>query len=193
MAVKQSQYEALLAQYSERSAAITLLKQHRPYLSLIPSMRRPEKSLVTIPLPVARLKTEDSQSHLQLHTSKKITKTQILPCDLAILMCDPEWKVKLGVEIMVFIHRPDEDFSELLLRWRHTQVYLDQDYEWLMPNDESHMFSEMAEQVCPLFVIFPETPERISRGLQGANLPYIVAAHVLPESDLYVTAVSSDS
>ncbi len=191
MAVKQSQYEALLAKYSERSEAIALLKQHRPYLSLIPSMRRPESSLVTIPLPAARLKTEDVQSHA--HTSKKITKTQILPCDLAILMCDPEWKIKLDVEIMVFIHRPEEDFSELLLRWRHTQVNLDQDYQWLMPEEESHMFSETAEQIHPLFVIFPETPERISRGLQGANLPFVVASHGLPEPDLYEAALSSES
>ncbi|OKH11637.1 hypothetical protein [[Limnothrix rosea] IAM M-220] len=193
MAVKQSQYEALLAQYSERSAAIALLKQHRPYMSLIPSMRRPESSLVTIPLPVARLKTEDLQSLTQAHTSKKITKTQILPCDLAILMCDPEWKIKLDVEIMVFIHRPEEDFSELLLRWRHTQVCLDQDYQWLMPEEDSHMFSETAEQIHPLFVIFPETPERISRGLQGANLPFVVSYHALPESDLCEAALSSES
>ena len=193
MAVKQSQYEILLATYSERAAAIALLKQHRPYLSLIPSMRRPEESLVTIPLPVARLKSEHAGAQLAGHTAKKITQTQILPCDLAILMCDPEWQIKLGVEIMVFIHRPEEDFSELLLRWRHTQVFLDQDYEWLMPAEESHMFSETAEQVCPLFVIFPETPDRISRGLQGANLPYVVAAQTLPESDVHVTALSSES
>ncbi|MBO1068768.1 MAG: hypothetical protein HEQ13_05030 [Dolichospermum sp. DEX189] len=47
-----------------------------------------------------------------------------LPCDIAIIMCDPEWKIKTSVEILVFIHRPHEDFSDLLGRWRQSQVYL---------------------------------------------------------------------
>lgn len=190
MVVKQSYYEALLAAYSDRETAIALLKQHRPYMSLIPSMRRPEESVVTIPLPAVRLKSDDLQNP---SNTRKLTKTVILPCDIAILMCDPEWKIKLDVEIMVFIHRPQEDFSELLLRWRHTQVSLDQDYEWLMPEEESHMFSDMAEQIHPLFVIFPETPERILKGLRGANLPYIVSKPKLPEPDLYAAALSPES
>lgn len=189
MAVKQSHYEMFLAEYSSRSAAIALLKQHRPYLSLMPSMRRPEESIVTIPLPVIRLTKED---HHNVHSTKKISTTQMLPCDLAILMCDPEWQIKLDVEIMVFIHRPDEDFSELLLRWRHTQVCLDQDYEWLMPSAESHMFSDTAEQIHPLFVIFPETPERILKGLKGANLPYVVSAHVAHEEERQEITLSAD-
>lgn len=191
MVVKQSSYETLLAEYSDREAAIALLKQHRPYLSMIPSMRRPEESLVTIPLPVARLKKEDPNRQ---QGTKKISTTQILPCDIAILMCDPEWKIKLDVEIVIFIHRPEEDFSDLLLRWRHTQVFLDQDYEWLMPEQENHMLSEMAEQIHPLFVIFPETPERIVKGLKGANLPFIIAkTQNSLESDLYVATLSSES
>jgi hypothetical protein len=24
-----------------------------------------------------------------------------LPCDIAILMCDPEWKIKMGVELFL--------------------------------------------------------------------------------------------
>lgn len=187
--VKQSSYEALLAECSDREAAIALLKQHRPYMSMIPSMRRPEESLITIPLPVARIKREEAWAQ---QGTKKVVTTQILPCDVAILMCDPEWKIKLDVEIMVFIYRPGEDFSDFLLRWRHTQVYLDQEYEWLMPEQESHMLSDTAEQIYPLFVIFPETPDRIAKGLQGANLPFIVQMQSPSESDRYAAAVSSD-
>jgi hypothetical protein len=152
-------------------------------------MRRPEESLVTIPLPIIRLKKDD---HNNPHVSKKISTTQMLPCDLAILMCDPEWQIKLDVEIMIFIHRPDEDFSELLLRWRHTQVCLDQDYEWLMPSAESHMFSDTAEHIHPLFVIFPETPERILKGLKGAHLPYVIASNVSKEEERQEIALSAD-
>lgn len=189
MVVKQSSYEALLAEYSDREAAIALLTQYRPYLSMIPSMRRPEESLITIPLPVARLKREHPNGQ---QSGKKMVTTQILPCDVAILMCDPEWKIKLDVEIMVFIHRPEEDFSELLLRWRHTQVYLDQDYEWLMPEQDNHMLSDTAEQIYPLFVIFPETPDRIAKGLKGANLPFIVKSQSYSESDVYAAVLPSE-
>jgi hypothetical protein len=91
-------------------------------------------------------------------------------------MCDPEWKIKMGIEILVFIHRPQEDFSGLIDRWRQTQVYLDRDYEWLMPQSDRHMFSEAAEQILPLFVIFEKTPDRIKQGLAGAGLPFIVRA-----------------
>ena len=38
---KQSDYEASLAEYSNHTAAIALLKQYRPYLEMIPSLRRP--------------------------------------------------------------------------------------------------------------------------------------------------------
>jgi len=164
MVVKKSDYEALLAEYSNSGAAIALLKQYRLYLEMVPSLRRPEDSLITIPLPIIRLRHQDSESNKTVH----------LPCDLGIFMCDPEWKVKTGVEIFVFIYRPNEDFSDLLSRWRKTQVLLDQEYEWVMPQDYKHIYSQEAEEVYPLFVLFSETPERIKRGLIGAGLPFIV-------------------
>ena len=190
MAVKQAQYESVLAKYSGSSEAINLLKQYRPYLSLLPSMRRPEKSLVTIPLPVVRL-TKDNQHQIHSYITGKTATTQILPCEIAILMCDPEWKIKLDVEIMVFIYRPDESFSDLLLRWRHTQVALDNNYEWLMPDAESHMISEIAGHVYPLFIIFPDTPELITKGLQGANLPYVISVDINTDLDNHIPAVPS--
>jgi hypothetical protein len=174
MPVKQSDYEASLAEYSNHEAAIALLKKHRPYLEMIPSMRRPDESVITIPLPIVRLRKPPSSTG---HNSVNLTAVQeaiCLPCDVGILMCDPEWKIKMGVEIFIFIHRPHEDFSDLLTRWRQTQVLLDKDYEWLMPPRYKHIISEGANRIYPLFVVFPETPERIVRGLLGAGLPYVV-------------------
>jgi hypothetical protein len=57
MPVKQSDYEASLAEYSNHEAAIALLKKHRPYLEMIPSMRRPDESVITIPLPSCEFAT----------------------------------------------------------------------------------------------------------------------------------------
>ena len=159
-------YEASLAEYSNHLAAIALLKQYRPYLEMIPSLRRSDESLITIPLPIVRLR----------NTATTASQTICLPCDVAILMCDPEWKIKTGAEILIFIHRADEDFSDLLGRWRQTQVWLDNDYEWLMPLRHSHILSEGANTIYPLFVIFSETLERIQRGLLGAELPFIIQA-----------------
>lgn len=166
MSIKPVDYETLLAELSDRQGAIALLKRYRSYLEMVPSLRRPRESVVTIPLPVLQVR---------LTTGERTTRREAvqLPCDLAILMCDPEWKIKMGAEIFVFIHRPEEDFSELLMRWRKTQVYLKQEYEWIMPPKEQHMLSEGADRVYPLFVIFEETPVRIKRGLAGACLPYI--------------------
>ncbi|HEY9690988.1 MAG TPA: hypothetical protein V6D15_02160 [Oculatellaceae cyanobacterium] len=177
MPVKQSDYEELLADYSNQTAAIALLKQHRPYMEMIPSMRRPTQSVITIPLPVVltRHATSQAASSQQVSSSREAIA---LPCDVAILMCDPEWQIKVGVEIFIFIHRPHEDFSQLLSRWRQTQVLLHTDYEWLMPSAHQHIFSEASEQIDPLFVLFPETPERIKRGLIGANLPFVIQAAV---------------
>ncbi len=173
MTVKQSDYETLLAEYSTRSGAIALLKQYRPYLETLPSIRRQEESLITIPLPVVRIRRPELQPDNPL---KPVTTrfATILPCDLGILMCDPEWKIKMGTEILVFIHRPEEDFSDLINRWRKTQVYLDRDYEWLMPPNEQHMFSEAAEEIHPLFVVFEATSDRIKQGLAGAGFPFVV-------------------
>jgi hypothetical protein len=163
MPVKKSHYEATLAEYSNNSEAIALLKQHRPYLEMIPSLRRPDDSIITIPLPIVRFRS----------TSTTDAHTTCLPCDIAIIMCDPEWKIKTGVEIVLFIHRPHEDFSDLLGRWRKTQVLLDKDYEWLMPLRHRHILSDGANTVYPLFIVFNETSERIQRGLVGAALPFI--------------------
>jgi hypothetical protein len=54
MSIQPFYYEELLAQYSEPQGAIALLKQYRPYLEMIPSMRRPSESVISIPLPIVR-------------------------------------------------------------------------------------------------------------------------------------------
>jgi hypothetical protein len=189
--VKQSQYEALLSQYSNRDAAIALLRQHRPYLEMIPSMRRPYESVIAIPLPLVRLRRSkpDANSGPVAADSNPVV---CLPCDLAILMCDPEWKIKMGVEILVYIHRPQEDFSDVLMRWRQTQVWLARDYEWLMPPRHEHILSEGSDRVYPLFVVFEATPERIRRGLAGAGLPFVIQAAEGAGEEERVTALSFD-
>jgi hypothetical protein len=189
MFIKQSDYEILLSEYSSREGAIALLKQYRPYLEMIPSMRRPEQSLITIPLPVVRIRHAKITAEGSTN-SENSRETIHLPCDLAILTCDPEWKIKMGTEILIFIHRPDEDFSHLLGRWRKTQVYLDKDYEWLMPLKEQHMLSEGAAKTYPLFIVLETTPLRIKRGLAGAGLPFITQS---PESELESETKSQDS
>ncbi|MDJ0578940.1 hypothetical protein [Crocosphaera sp.] len=180
MSIKPSHYEQLLCEYSDRLGAISLLKQNRSYLEMLPSLRRPEESLMTIPLPVVKVRQPQPLSESRL-SSPNIQEAIELPCDLAILICDPEWKIKLGSEIIVFIHRPHEDFSHLLGRWRQTQIHLDKDYEWLMPMKEEHMLSEGGEKVYPLFVIFEHSLERIKKGLKGAYLPYIIQKSI-PEA-----------
>lgn len=186
MPVKQSDYEASLAEYSNQEAAIALLKKHRPYLEMIPSMRRPEKSVITLPLPIVRIR----QPHTSLgHNGLIAVQGAVgLPCDVAVLMCDPEWKIKMGAEIFVFIHRPHEDFSDLLSRWRQTQVLLDKNYEWLMPPRYQHILSEGNDHIYPLFVVFPETPQRIGRGLQGACLPFVLE---IPEVEVEEEALET--
>lgn len=173
MSVKQSHYEALLAEYSEFSAAIALLKKYRVYMEMIPSIRRANDSLITIPLPIARIREGVSYAGSN-GASISPGHAVCLPCDLAILMCDPEWKVKIGVEILIFIHRPGEDFSGLLGRWRQCQVWLDKSYEWVMPYRYKHIYSDEAEAIHPLFVLFDETDDRIQRGLMAAGLPFVV-------------------
>jgi hypothetical protein len=173
MTINRSQYEEVLATCSDHVGAIALLKQHRPYLEMIPSMRRPSESVITIPLPLIRTRNPANQSSTA-HTAVGSGSIVRLPCDTAILMCDPEWKIKTGVEIFVFIHQADEDFSDLLSRWRQTQIHLDKGYEWIMPNCHRHILSEGSDEIHSLFVLFPETPDRIKRGLRGADLPFIV-------------------
>ena len=165
MTIDSSHYEEVLAACSDHLGAIALLKQHRPYLEMIPSMRRSSESVIPIPLPLIRVRNASSTA----------TSTMLrLPCDIAILMCDPEWKIKTGVEIFVFIHQADEDFSDLLSRWRQTQIYLDRGYEWIMPDRHRHILSEGSDEIHSLFVLFSETPDRIQRGLRGAFLPFVI-------------------
>jgi hypothetical protein len=191
MTVKASHYEELLADYSNQQGAIALFKKYRPYLEMIPSMRRPKDSVISLPLPVVRTRSAVAPSH---GSEYEITPGSVirLPCDVAILMCDPEWKIKTGVEIFIFIHRPQEDFSDLLGRWRQTQIWLDKEYEWLMPHRYQHILSEGAEQTYPLFVLFPDTPERICRGLKGAYLPFVVESVHSPEDELDTDVANSD-
>ena len=163
-------YEETLARYSNHLNAIELLRLHRPYLETVPSLRRPEESLITIPLPLVHVTRETAPGN----TLKIPAELLPLPCDLAFLMCDPEWKVKTDVEIFIFIHRPGEDFSELLARWRRTQVLLGRGYSWQMPLAYQHIFNEGAEKNLPLFVLFDLTPQRIRRGMEGAQLPFVI-------------------
>ncbi|MEM9214748.1 MAG: hypothetical protein AAGD25_10415 [Cyanobacteria bacterium P01_F01_bin.150] len=173
MAIQKSQYEELLATYTDHQGMLLLLKRFRPYLEMLPSMRRPGESLITIPLPIVRVREAAPASSLNTSTLAPGDAVR-LPCDVAVLMCDPDWKIKTGVEIFVFIHRPNEDFSDLLGRWRQTQLWLNKGYDWNMPPRYRHIFSEGAEESYALFVILPETPERIRRGLNGAALPYVL-------------------
>jgi hypothetical protein len=176
MSIQPSDYEQLLSKYSDCNEAIILLKQYRPYLEMIPSIRRSEESLITIPLPVIKLrKVSVGQQFNEFLPINSIAKTILIPCDLAYLMCDPEWKIKMGGEIVVFIQRPAEDLSDLLARWRQTQVLLGNDYEWIMPQYYRHIISEGAEHLYPLFVLFNQTEERIKKGLAGAHLPCVIA------------------
>lgn len=171
--VKAAYYEELLAEYSNNRSAIALLKQYRPYLEMIPSMRRPDESIITLPLPLVRIRGVAPAEQVGGQPLPPSGLVQ-LSCEVALLMCDPEWKIKTGAELFIFIHRPQEDFSDLLRRWRQTQIWLDRDYEWLMPPRYQHIFSEGADRIYPLFVVFEETPERIKRGLRGASLPFVV-------------------
>ena len=189
MSIKPSHYEQLLCKYSDRLGAISLLKQHRTYLEMLPSLRRPEESLITLPLPVVKVRQPQPLSESRLG-SPNIQEAIQLPCDLAIIMCDPEWKIKLGSDIIVFIHRPHEYFSHLLGRWRQTQIHLDKDYEWLMPMKEAHMLSEGGEKVYPFFVVFEHSLERIKKGLKGACLPYIVQQSIPEESENILESIS---
>jgi hypothetical protein len=181
MSIQRSDYEQLLAKYSNHTDAVELLKQYRPYLEMIPSIRRSAESLITMPLPVVKLrKLLLEQQPNQFLPITATSKTILLPCDLAYLMCDPEWKIKVGGEILVFIHRPEEDLSDLLARWRQTQVLLDHDYEWVMPQYYRHIISEGAEHLYPLFVLFSQTDERIKKGLAGAHLPCVILPAQIP-------------
>jgi hypothetical protein len=182
MTIKQAHYEELLAEYCSHSGAVALLKQFRPYLEMLPSMRRPDESLMTLPLPVIRIRqaTQATQATSAIASSEETVQ---LPCDLAILMCDPEWKIKMEVEILVFIHRPAEDFSHLLSRWRQTQILLNRTYEWLTSDRDQHFISGGTHETYPLFVVYPNSQDRIKRGLRGSNLPFITEMVYTPDDE----------
>jgi hypothetical protein len=191
MAVQSVQYETLLSNCSDYHGALSLLRQHRPYLEVIPSMRRPQESIVALPLPNIRTR-QPVQISTQTGGAASVGTAVSLPCDVALLMCDPEWKIKTGVELFILIHRPQEDFSDLLMRWRQTQLLLDGGYEWFLPARHQHLLSEGADTLRPLFVVFPQSPARILKGLQGAGLPTIVY-DAEPTDDLEpVPALSDD-
>ncbi len=194
MSIQPSDYEELLARYSHHTEAIELLKQYRPYMEMIPSIRRSEESLITMPLPVVKLrKAIIGQKINEFSPISATAKTVLLPCDLAYLMCDPEWKIKMGGEIFIFIQRPEEDLSDLLSRWRQTQVLLDHDYEWIMPQYYRHLISEGAEHLYPLFVLFDRSEERIKQGLMGAHLPFTIAIDRVPsQTELAASAWDTD-
>jgi hypothetical protein len=182
MSVQKSQYEERLATYSQAAEVIELFKHHRAYLEMVPSMRRLEESAITVPLPIVRIRhtspTPSGQGAI-VHT-----EPTLLPCEVGVLMCDPEWKIKTGKEIFIFIHRPDEDFSDLLGRWRRTQVALGKEYEWVLPPRYQHILTDGAEKIYPMFVVFEETPERIKRGLKGAQLPFATLTSPVAEETL---------
>lgn len=157
--------------------------QYRPYFEALPSVRRPQESMVVIPLPNVRSR-EVSKNGDMIDTRYPIRQ---LPCDIVLMMCDPEWKIKTGIEIVMFIQRPGEDLSDLLGRWRQTQIALGQGVEWLMPRRYKHLLAEGTETPHPLFVIFTAADgllaareKRILRGLTGASLP--VATWAQPQA-----------
>ena len=171
MSVEQDHYEALLATFCHHHRAVELLRHHRPYFEKIPSIRRSGDSIITIPLPVVQVR----QRLLNAPNPQEAPYELIpLPADLAILMCDPEWQIKSGVEVFVFIHLFGEGLYDLLRRWRETQVALSRGYHWEMPLRYQHIFSEGADKQYPLFVLSPYSSTRIQRGLQGAYLPHVV-------------------
>ncbi|XFA73268.1 hypothetical protein RYO59_001509 [Thermosynechococcaceae cyanobacterium Okahandja] len=172
MAIAPNLYEHTLVHYTDPLHATDLLRQYRPYLEMIPSMRRPQESLIPIPLPIAEIQIAAANTTHQ----RPQVKSVLVPCDLVFIMCDPEWKVKTDIELLVFIHRPGESFSELLTRWRQSQLLLSRSYSWDMPLQYRDMFSEGANRHLPLFVLFKETLAVIKRGLKAARLPCIVDA-----------------
>ena len=167
-------YEEMLANCCHYDGILSILTQHRPYFEALPSVRRPQESMVAIPLPNVRSReTSETAGLIDMHY-----RIRQLPCDVALMMCDPEWKIKTGIEIVLFIQRPGEDLSDLLRRWRQTQVELGQGVEWMMPRKHKHLLAEGTETPHPLFIVFTHSENdlsaresRIVRGLTGASLP----------------------
>jgi len=182
-------YEELLANCCHYDGVLSILTQHRPYFEALPSIRRLQESMVIIPLPTVRSR-EVSEVGGQIDTRNYIRS---VPCDITLMICDPEWKIKTGIEIVLFIQRPGEEFSDLLRRWRQTQIELGQGVEWLMPKKYEHLLAEGAMEPRPLFVVsMPNDGEwcdravRTIHGLTGAGLP--VAIHQIADDDIDDTA-----
>ncbi len=175
-------YEELLTSCCHYEGVLSILTQHRPYFEALPSIRRLQESMVIIPLPNVRSR-EVSEVGGQIDTRNYIRS---VPCDITLMICDPEWKIKTGIEIVLFIQRPREEFSDLLRRWRQTQIELGQGVEWLMPREYKHLLAEGTMEPRPLFVVsMPNDDERCDRavrtihGLTGAGLP--VAIHQIAD------------
>lgn len=188
-------YEEMLSNCCHYDSILPILTQHRPYFEALPSVRRPQESMVAIPLPNVRSK-ETSETAGIIDSRYSIRQ---LPCDIALMMCDPEWKIKTGIEIVVFIQRPGEDLSDLLHRWRLTQVELGQGVEWQMPRKHKHLLAEGTDSPHPLFVVFVESEDdlsarerRIIRGLGGASLPVAVQP-LASEEDTLIELSSEDA
>jgi hypothetical protein len=186
LSAQKDYYEEQLACFSHRHRAVELLRHHRPYFERIPSIRRSAESILTIPLPVVKVRQQSQPVRPHQESPYELIT---LPCDIALLMCDPEWQIKTDVEVFVFIHRPGEDLSDLLYRWRETQVLLSRGYSWEMPAQYQHMFSEGADKPYPLFILSTETASRVQTGLQGASLPTII----LPMSTDRFTAAEQET
>ncbi len=187
-------YEEMLADCCHYDGILSILTQHRPYFEALPSVRRPQESMVAIPLPNVRSR-ETSETPGTTHLRYSVRP---LPCDIALMMCDPEWKIKTGIEIALFIQRPGEDLSDLLGRWRQTQVELGQGVEWLMPRKHRHLLAEGTETPHPLFIVFVESERdlsarerRIIRGLGGADLPVAIEI-LMPKDDGFSIAEAEE-
>lgn len=178
----QEVYEFLLTEYSNHESAITLLQQYRPYVEMVPSIRRSQESLIALPLPIIKVRQLFDHESQRVTYHLRSSRSALLPCDLAYLLCDPEWKIKMGGEIIVMIHRPDEHFSDLLSRWRQTQIMLDSDYEWVMPNYYRQLITEGGDWIYPLFVLTTNSDERIKEGLTNCHLPFVIAQSNVLES-----------
>ncbi|MFN4067477.1 MAG: hypothetical protein ACK4K5_09735 [Thermosynechococcus sp.] len=189
MAIAPHLYEYTLVRYTDPLHATELLRQYRPYLEMIPSLRRPQESLIPIPLPIAHIQLPAATTANQ----RPQVKSVMVPCDLVFVMCDPEWKVKTDIELLVFIHRPGESFTELLTRWRQSQVLLSRSYSWDMPLQHRDVFSEGANRQLPLFVLFQETLAVIKRGLKAARLPYVIDTTILKEQPSPTTKLMTGS
>jgi hypothetical protein len=56
MSNQTTEYELLLSGYCSRERIISLLRKYRPYLEMVPSLRRPHDSVITIPLPIVKIR-----------------------------------------------------------------------------------------------------------------------------------------